>query len=138
MWIWLLELKYNITTGSARSGIDNSAVITRLSSSNDTDGTPIHALATDYDLWQEHVTVLSTMRTGLTFFHVKGHQDEMHTKHGIHGPLTQDAHWNVAMDKLAESYRLPHPTPLTTVFRASRAALVHGQQVLVTKVDQKI
>ena len=138
IWIWLLELKHDITSGNARSGIDNSAVITRLSSGRDTDGTTIHALATDYDLWQEHNTVLSMMRTRVQFFHVKGHQDEMHSRHGIQGPLTRDTYWNIAMDKLAESYRLPHPTPLTTVFRASRAALVHDNKVLVTKIDQKI
>ena len=52
--------------------------------------------------------------------------------------MTRDAHWNIAMDKLADSFQLPHPTPLTTVFRASGAALVHNQQVLTTKIGQKI
>ena len=138
IWIWLLGIKHNITAGGARSGIDNSAVITRLSSGNDTDGQAIHALATDFDLWQEHMTVSSTLQTKITFFHVKGHQDDMHTKHGIEGPLTRDAHWNIAMDKLAESFRLPHPTPVNTVFRSSRAALVYNSQALVTKVGRKI
>ena len=52
--------------------------------------------------------------------------------------MTRDAHWNIAMDKLANSFRLNHPTPLTTVFRASGAVLVHNQQVLMTKIGQKI
>ena len=74
----------------------------------------------------------------MSFFHVKGHQDDLYYKEKKAGPMTRDAHWNIAMDKLADSFRLNHPTPLTTVFRASGAALVHNQQVLTTKIGQKI
>ena len=42
------------------------------------------------------------------------------------------------MDKLAKGFRLNSPTPLTTVFGASGAALVHEQHVLTTKIGQKI
>ena len=73
IWMWLLEQKYNITSGSARSGLDNLAVITRLTSDTDFDGKQIHALATDYDLWNEHVQILKRMKTKVIFFHVKGH-----------------------------------------------------------------
>ena len=104
LWIWLLELRHSITEGTGWSDIDNKAVITRLSTGNDHDGTAIHALATDYDLWQEHATLLTRMTTLVTFFHVKGHQDDMHHKDRKAGPLTRDAHWNIKMDRLAESF----------------------------------
>ena len=58
----------------------------------------------------------------------------MHYKEGKAGPLTRDAHWNIAMDRLAETFRLNYPRPLSTVYCASGAALVHNNQVLVTKV----
>ena len=138
IWIWILEFKYDIHDGNARSGIDNSAVITRLSSGHDEDGRHINTLATDFDLWQEHMTLLDKMTTSVSFFHVKGHQDDLHHKEHKEGPMTRDAHWNIAMDKLAESFRLPHPTPLTTVYNASGAALVHDQKVVTTKIGPKI
>ena len=80
------------------------AVITRLSLGHGGNGTPIHALATDYDLWQEHKQLLIKMNTKISFFHVKGHQDNMYYCNGKQGPMTRDAHWNIQMDLLAESY----------------------------------
>ena len=136
--MWLLEQKYNITTGSARSGLDNMAVITRLTPDTDLDGKHIHTLATDYDLWNEHVQILKRMKTTVTFFHVKGHQDDLYYKDGKQGPMSRDAHWNIQMDHLADLYRLQQPTPLTTVFTSMRAAFFHKDQVVTTKVGQKI
>ena len=138
IWIWLIEIKHNITIGNSRSGIDNTAVITQLNTGQDSDGSDIHALATDFDLWQEHLQVLSNMTTSMTFFHVKGHQDDMYSKEGKAGPMTRDAYWNIAMDRLAASYRLNQPLPLQTVFRAVGAAVIHNDQVLTTKVGMKI
>ena len=116
IWIWLLELKHNITAGRARSGIDNSAVIMRLNSGQDSDGTAFNALATDFDLWQEHTTLLSQMTSSVKNFHVQGHQDDMYHKERKAGPMTRNTHWNIAMDKLAESFHLQRPMPLTAVF----------------------
>ena len=78
------------------------------------------------------------MTTSVTFFHVKGHQDDMHHKDRKSGPLTRDAHWNIVMDRLAKMFRPQQPVLLTTVFRASGAALVHNTNVLTTKVGAKI
>ena len=136
--MWLLEQKYNITMGSARSGLDNMAVITRLTPDTDLDGKHIHTLATDYDLWNEHVQILKRMKTTVTFFHVKGHQDDLYYKDGRLGPMSRDAHWNIQMDHLADLYRLQQPTPLTTGFPSMRAAFFHKDQVVTTKVGQKI
>ena len=138
IWMWILEQKYEITEGSARSGIDNMAVITRLQSGTDSDGTRIHTLAADYDLWNEHAQLLQRMRTKVTFHHVKGHQDDLYYKDGKQGPMSRDAHWNIQMDRLAESYRLNQPTPLTAVFTSTRAAFLHKEHVVTTKVGQKI
>ena len=138
IWLWLLEQKYNIQLGSARLGIDNMAVLTRLSSGTDTNGRHIHALATDYDLWYKHKHILKQMKTKITFFHVKGHQDDMDHCDGQQGPMTRDAYWNIQMDRLAESYRLKQPTPLTTVFSTTGAAFIYKNQVITTTVGQKI
>ena len=137
IWLWLLEQKFDIRTGTARSGIDNMAVITRLSTGADENGNPIHALATDYDLWQEHQQLLNRMTTKVTFFHVKGHQDAMY-EDGRQGPMTRDAFWNIQMDRLAEMYRLQRPTPLTVVLPATEAAIIYRDQVITTKIGPKI
>ena len=42
------------------------------------------------------------------------------------------------MDKLAETFRPDRPVPQTVVFRASRAALIHDNKVLTTKIGIKI
>ena len=80
------------------------AVITRLSAGKDTDGRSINALATDYDLWNEHAHLLKKLKTTVTFFHVKGRLDDLHIRDSKQGLMTRDAHWNIQMDKLAESY----------------------------------
>ena len=136
--LWLLELRHEITEGRACSGIDNCAVIQRLNTGRDHDGKIIHALATDFDLWQEHATLLDRMTTSVHFFHVKGHQDDMYHKEGKAGPLTRDAYWNIEMDKLADFHRPNRPLLLKTIFQSSGAVLVHKNQVLTTKVGKKI
>ena len=51
--------------------------------------------------------------------------------------MTCDVHWNIAMERLAESFCQNCPTPMSTVFCTFRAAIVHKDQVLLTKVGQK-
>ena len=138
LWLWLLEIKFDIQTGSARSGLDNMAVITRMTAGRDADGSQINPLATDYDLWNEHAQLLRKLKTQVTFFHVKGHQDDLHIKDGKQGPMTRDAHWNIQMDRLAESYRLQHPTPITSAFSSTGAALYYNNQFISTKIGDKI
>ena len=38
LWLWLLEQKFDVTSSTARSCIDNMAVITRMSTGHDDDG----------------------------------------------------------------------------------------------------
>ena len=138
LWLWILEQKFDIQAGTARSGLDNMSVITRLTEGSDTDGRRINPLATDYDLWNEHVDLLNKIKTKVNFFHVKGHQDDLYTRDGKQGPMTRDAHWNIQMDKLAETYRLDQPTPVTTVFSTTGAALYYKDQHITTKIGEKI
>ena len=75
--------------------------------------------------------------TRVSFFHVRGHQDDMHST-GAQGPMTRDAHWNIQMDKLAELYRLEQPTPITNLFSTVGAALLYKNPVIAMKIGLKI
>ena len=62
---------------------------------------------TDYDIWAETEKILNLLPCTSTFSHVEGHQDDgaLYALCKVRSPLTRIAHYNIAMDKLAEQCR---------------------------------
>ena len=103
----ILEHKHSLhNSGYLNLGIDNITVVKRLTKDK------IDALdddshdPTDYDLWQESISLMSNMTTTVTTMHVKSHQDDILKKEfGGIGPMPRHAHYNIIADKLVENKR---------------------------------
>ena len=117
--------------------IDNMTVVNRLNDRIDTDAGHQKHLTTDYDVWIETETLLASIPVRCRLRHVKGHQDDMH-KNSVAGPLTQDAFWNVQMDKKAGEARLQMPMETTSIFRISKAVFVYKGRPIYTKIAQTL
>ena len=131
--VWILCKRYNVTDGHFTSAVDNSAVVTRITSGLDGLETASRYLTTDYDLWKETLDLLDSLPVTVNLRHVKGHQDEMYSQ-GIQGPLTRDAFWNVQMDALAASKRLTTPTPIQECFQSTGITFFNGNDVVTTDI----
>ena len=87
-------------------GIDNITVVKRLTKDKIDDLDDDSHDPTDYDLWQESMSLIDKLQTTVTTMHVKAHQDDLLKKDfGGVGPMKRDAHYNIIVDKIAEIKR---------------------------------
>ena len=105
----ILSHKYKVPTGSGylNLGIDNITVVKQLRQDKfETMGDDDHD-ATDYDLWKESIDIVRHQSASVATMHINAHQDDvLRDQFGGIGPMPRHAHYNIVVDKLAESKRL--------------------------------
>ena len=104
----IIECKYQLQSskGYLNMGIDNITVVGRLTKDKIDDLDDDSHDPTDYDLWQESMSLMEKMSTVVTTMHVKAHQDKkLREDFGGVGPMNRHAHYNIMVDKMAEIKR---------------------------------
>ena len=138
----IIERKYKLngSKGYLNVGIDNITVVKRLTKDKIDDLDYDSHDPTDYDLWQESMSLIDKLQTTVTTMHVKAHQDNLLKKDfGGVGPMRRDAHYNIIVDKMAEIKRETLQICSNTVPAPSiKAAITIKENIITSNTTQHL